>query len=194
MDNSIYIILDCVYDLRTRVSHLYCHNFEEIFNRVRHHLDENKIKHLLSEMYNNGYIVFFSNQEEIRLPDKITSSDIDSNLYISLTEKGGELWESIYQPNWELFIGVDSEFPDNYDGTNEIITIHAGSSEALNHLLKKLQVEVEYKEISPLEQLPVWHPVYWKTLYKGCTVTIQSGDDASEVIAQYMENKKWRKN
>ncbi len=192
MFNSKSIILDCVCDLKSRVCDLFSSDFEEIFNRVNHGLDETGVKQLLSEMYNDGYIEFLHDQEKVQLKEKISPAEINPQWYLSLTEKGGMLWESIYQPNWDLYIGVDSEFPTDDDSVETVI-IRAGSLKALQGLLKKVQRELNYKEISPLEPLPAWNPTYWKSLSRGCTVTLLGGEEFSEGLGRHISHINWRK-
>ena len=191
MCNPVNTLLDCVFDLKSRVCDLYSENFQEIFNRDSPGLNEVDAKSLLSDMYNNGYIEFFREQRKILLKDRINSAEIDSQWYFSLTEKGGELWESIYQPNWDLYVGVDSEFPAD-GSSSEIITIRTGTFEVLHNLLKELQIMPGYKEISPQESLHTWKPTYWKALTHGFTVTVLVGEESSESLAQYVSRLNWR--
>ena len=192
MFNSRNIVLDCVYDLRSRVRDIFRRDFEGLFNRVSHGLDETGVKHLLMEMYNDGYIEFFRGQKKVQLKEKISAIEIDPQWFFSLTEKGGQLWENIYQPNWDLYIGIDSELPTNDDAV-ETITIRAGSLKALQDLLEKIRNESTYEEISPLKPLTAWRPTYWKSLDRGCTVTLLGGKEFSEDLVLYISCLHWRK-
>lgn len=79
-----------------------------------------------------------------------------------LTEKGGEKWESFFNPDWMKFVGI---LIDDYDFMSELdlinVELWTPSKDSFNEMIKPFQEDGIVLNID--FQLP-WKPAYWKTI------------------------------
>lgn len=92
--------------------------------------------------------------------------------FVGLTEAGGEEWERIAGPNWDLYVQEGWEFPD---GGADVNVFEATSRDRVEHMIAALQSAG--KEINVSEgqwsELRPWKPRYWKTLEVGVRFEIE---------------------
>ncbi len=191
MPNTSDNLLDCMFELKTRIYHFFSPDYESIFNTAHHGLSETEVKTSLLGLFGSGYIEFTdtSGHRPIRQVSAIT--EMDDNWLVSLTNKGGEHWEAIHLPDWSKYLSVSTWFPDEQAG--ETITIEGGSKEIVDYLIQSLQTKSgQIFEQSKIEKVSPWNATYWKILEVGYTAQIENAGTLSETIAAITSQIHWK--
>lgn len=113
--------------------------------------------HLLLEnfIFYDGFII-----DEFSDFGRFVDKKFSANCYIELTQKGGQYWEEIYQPNWHNYIGVC------YDDVSYTQPVNIELTSMNFDLLQKIYQELNQEKII-IEKLTEWEICYWKKITDG---------------------------
>jgi hypothetical protein len=135
----------------------------------RHHgLNNHELRDTLASLCQRGYLEFSNFNDEAGFCP--TLAEIEDSLqhwqaqiYCQVTPTGGELWETLAQPNWQRY------FNDSYPESN-ILLLQTGSEERwweLAHNAERLwHIEIESTTLNVCRMQP-WWPTHWKQLSCG---------------------------
>ena len=173
-----YLLLDYVAESPYEICNLMQRDF--FFDKLYHNLQTYQLIEILTRLFAEEILIAFpsfSFDSEDPFESKFapTRNEIEKTLGDStdsydfmygLTQKGGEIWEQFYKPNWKYYYYVLSD-SEKFTGT-----IFGGSVEIVN---------VVFSELSNLDVIPQpkiinnkltkiltpWNATYWKTLPEG---------------------------
>lgn len=184
MDRETYWLLDTVVEHPYSVSWLAItpqSDLERAFNRDHHNMSLEQLIDRLQHLTGTGLLRLYDDRDEQRTPVLATHAmrtAIIANtppLIYALTQRGGQIWESVSSPQWHRYIDgpsraipsdPDADWDNNLSGpTRERIELYI-------HMLFPSHI---YPEVITEESLrwDVHHPwqvTYWKTLPQGYTL------------------------
>jgi len=183
-------------------------------NKPPHRLQTNDLTNRLLKLMDNELISFEQN-EKICYPScyliseflesiskipvtKLASGELEWNLLVQLTAKGGSYWESMFNPQWNRFhihsisFG-ESEDESNWDLEYGCLTLLHRSINIQKQFFNILEGEIPVERVSP------WQATYWKTLSEGHKASFTVRGDYFDVIPQSAREElnnlhTWRKN
>lgn len=188
MERGEYWIIDAVLEASLSLSSLIGENIEEAFNREGHGLTDFELVDTLCHLFQGGDLIayyshvvqashlirgnFVPTKEEIIAAIQGNSL---SNLCYKLTVQGGTRWESISNPNWNLYYTpIHSE-----QGINNKSFIAGGSrrilEEFLTYQIAHPFINVDISSIK-WELLEPWEATYWKRLPVGYLLSYLAED------------------
>jgi hypothetical protein len=185
IDKNEYWLLDSVVENLLFLSGLMVDNIEQAFNKKKHELTHNELLNTLEQLFQSGDIIAaywqverepFSDFQFIPTKEEIESGlegNQSANLGYQLTAQGGEKWESISNPNWELY--YTPVYPEEIIKGEQCFM--GGSRKILEEFLMfRLAHPFQSVNISSIkwEILEHWEATYWKTLPLGYQLSYSS--------------------
>jgi hypothetical protein len=161
-------------------------------------------KPTMEEMISKSFI---PSHKEIRKALMQEEDENGNELYYFLTQKGGELWESVFKPNWELYLTRRSR--DSESSSRDIIhvidckNLIIGRKLILVDSLLSLDEENSFRPIPNTEEVEIitpWQTLYWQTLPVGYSISYQSqlidknSYEISELKEEIKEASEWLDN
>lgn len=166
----------------------YNYQFAVLSNRNSPVQSMSEMNSLLGWMYQQDLIFFEYTRTPFRpldtqniyipvLSDKYILQDIaykttkDIHLFIGLTPKGGNLWEKMANPYWNLYMNMYTE-----DITTEVgarVRREFGSREIALHYLSidKYKYNIIEEGSVRMSKMIPWQATYWKSLHEGIKLT-----------------------
>lgn len=203
-----HLLLDYVSEYQVMLDDFARPNVGEIMNKPPHNLSEIELTTRLYKFVQNQFLVIFRGTEiyipcfeEIltivstvcKIPSyKLFSIHLPKELQmeIRLTPQGGEMWESVFQPEWTKYCSHTITFGATEEDERDWI-IEQPNLELLKTLI---QIEKKYLTIKNdeirLEKINPWVATYWKILpeaYQAHFLVVEdhsdemSGDDRAKL-------------
>lgn len=169
MDKVDYLLLDYVSELRIPVSLLFRDDLDEAMNKPHHRLSDRQLNRKISQLCAAEYIQF-------------NAFHATEKLYYGLTEKGGEQWSNVFQPDWQQFVSYSGEPLSEHQ---ESVTLISHNRQLLLSLLQNIDLIVTETRIHTLHN---WQPLYWKSSDTGYAY---SGIFDNEILERLNEPE-WR--
>ncbi len=174
MDSGERWLLDVVATFQIPVQWLLASNIEALLNRESHGLAASEVVNRLTNLLDAGHIavsrpVEFGG-EQLNLNGREVADALAEHspetLYYGLTENGGDLWESIFHPSWELYVdateGPEPERVEISSATRDLVEEYVG------HIYQgSLSSKLAIPGSQCWHHLQPWHATYWKVLAAG---------------------------
>lgn len=172
------LLLDYLLELPSSFYLLTRENSGEIFNKPDLNLRMTSLKEQLVFLEDNGYISFSENQ----IIKSLTVDQITDYTVLALTQKGGEVWERVFMPNWHRYVSWSS----TEDGQHEITSLNQARIEKIKNCLEYLAIEnIEFKPIKH------WEVFYWKSFENAYQLYVAQTDAINELLPELIF-KNWR--
>ncbi len=144
----------------------------------------------LHELHGQGYVAYSRNGYDSGIqPAPRNASDLDRGLFVMLTGRGGELWESIFQPD------CSKAYIDCYDmldeGT-EVVTIQCGSRSMLTDMMPAALSDGNLLSVSNMTSFRPWYATYWKPIRVGYMVEMTFRGSSPGRLSGHLQSIDWK--
>ncbi|HLD66554.1 MAG TPA: hypothetical protein VJA19_10950 [Pseudomonas sp.] len=185
LDELDLLLLDYVSDLPASLAQLSCEHAGVLFNKPHSGLASEEISKRITALVDAGYVSFsLGNNEPVPLRrDSLSAPE----LWVSLTEKGGQQWETAFRPDWHRYLRLESA----WRGKMEFLSVAGLDLDALKQaLVDSGSAGVRISRIKPLGE---WSATYWKTFESGYRVLLAAPEGSlnSELFSKL--NRPWRR-
>ncbi len=196
MTESEYWIMDVVLECRDTITALRPDDIdmlESYYNRKGHGLSHEQLVDTLDQMFQRGDIIaekyepgetgtpcersvsglYCPSRKEIE--DELRSTSDDVCVYFGLTEQGGEKWEIVSHPDWNLYL---NRYRDRDERDVDWVEMEASNRPLLQEFLERdLQEGSVLADTIEWEEFVPWEVSYWKSLPRSYRVRYQVRPD-----------------
>ncbi|MEE3720057.1 hypothetical protein V2H45_25290 [Tumidithrix elongata RA019] len=178
VDSAKFWLLDLVYKGIFPIHILVDDQLELVVNKsTGHGLDRTELVDALLMLFEEEMLIaqLYKNPDDFPMRITPTQQDIENalagklDLHYGLTSLGGEQWEKLSKPNWNLYISGRLE--------REEVSFSGSDRQIVEQYLPSLRYSSQQEIVSGSEiweHLVPWQATYWKTLPSGWQVTCQT--------------------
>ena len=189
MDSGERWLLDVVATFQIPIQWLLASNVEALLNRESHGLAASEVANRLANLLDAGQIGGeLLNLRGREVADALTERSPET-LYYGLTKSGGDLWESIFHPSWELYVdateGPEPERVEISSATRDLV------DECVGHIYQgSLSSKLAIPGSHCWYHLQPWHATYWKTLPAGWRLEFRASPSDTDMGLRPSEPQK----
>jgi hypothetical protein len=179
-------ILDYLFEFPLKVSELISPGAAENLNREPLGIDRETLVNTLVYLCEAGLLILHDcSESEIK---KCISEN--EQIIVSITNKGGEKWESVFKPNWNNYTNVACQLLDAEP--NVKVELECGNKAIIKNMLLDIGENLIIKPIGEISKIQPWRPVYWKTIPEGYSVSFKMLEDYVDLLGEFRSKTKWK--
>lgn len=185
MNINRLLLLDYLFDSPSMFCQIASRDAAPNFNKPVIGLAPKEIKTEIVSLYKDGYIEF-TDIGNTRCLNDVNFKIRLSNSYVSLTKKGGDVWEQNFQPDWSKYFSFEMTFLSFNKAEIKL--------ESMNRtLLLETLGSIKFISRSNVVELSPWEATYWKVIEVGYSVSYFSSITEIEDTAGLLCDEDWRK-
>lgn len=183
IDKKEILILDYISEYESPIFFFWRKDIGELFNKPSHNLGLDGLARHISKLWMDGLIQIEINDVIVELQplerivwwlthEHVLQSNVEEWPIVMLTDSGGELWEDVFKPNWQMYMTTQEEIIEkesNIIGSENIII--AVDKQRLISLIDRIENEFKHFSLkNKIIEIKPFFPVYWKQLESGFQV------------------------
>ncbi|MCG7984767.1 MAG: hypothetical protein JAY90_18695 [Candidatus Thiodiazotropha lotti] len=179
-------ILDYLYNFPLKVSELISPDASENLNREPLGIDRELLINELVYLCEAG-LVTLRECSELEAKKCINENE---QIVVSMTNRGGEQWESVFKPNWKNYTNIVCELLEEEPHVK--VDLECGDRAIIRNMILDIGEDVFIEPIGEILKIQPWHPVYWKTLSNGYSVSFKMFEDYVDLLGEFRGKTKWK--